>query len=84
MTVHGYNAYSNGCRCQTCRDAKAAYTSSKRKQATANARPGVPVEGARHGTRVAYKDHGCRCEACVQVMRAIWRRWSRDARAVTT
>jgi hypothetical protein len=83
MNGHGYSAYSNGCRCQVCRDAKAAYMSSKRKEATASAQAGMSVESARHGTRVAYKDYGCRCETCVHVMRAIWRRWSRNARTVT-
>ena len=83
MTGHGYSAYADGCRCQACKDAKAAYMSGKRKEATASARPGTAIEGVRHGTRAAYKDSGCRCEACVYVMRSIWRRWSRNYRTVT-
>jgi hypothetical protein len=80
VSTHGYAGYGNGCRCQTCKDAKAAYMSEKRTEATKNAMPGQPVDGAKHGTRVAYKDHGCRCSQCVEVMRAIWRGWSQAQR----
>lgn len=33
MTRHGYVAYSNGCRCKVCREAKAAYLREKRADA---------------------------------------------------
>lgn len=80
MSGHGYGAYSHGCRCQICKDARAAYSRRQRAAAAANARPGRPVEGVKHGTRRAYKDHGCRCGQCVEAMRRIWRGWSQAKR----
>jgi hypothetical protein len=80
ISTHGYGGYANGCRCETCTAAKAAYMSAHRIAATASAQPGVAVTGVTHGTRSAYKDKGCRCEKCTEFMRSLWRRWSRDAR----
>ena len=80
VTAHGYSGYANGCRCETCKAAKAAYMSEKRIAATASAQPGTAVTGVTHGTRSAYKDKGCRCEKCVEFMRSTWRRWDRDSR----
>ena len=81
--THGYNAYAHGCRCQVCRDARAAYSRNQRAQAAAQAAPGRAVAGAKHGTRRAYKDHGCRCDVCTAAMRAIWRGWSQARRNVS-
>jgi hypothetical protein len=80
MSDHGYGSYSHGCRCQVCKDARAAYSRNQRAEAARRARPGQSVEGVKHGTRRAYKDRGCRCEQCVTAMRGIWRDWSRKYR----
>ena len=60
---HGYTRYTHGCRCQKCREAKAAYMAARRSAAYRDDHQ-VP-EGITHGTRFAYEEHGCRCEACV-------------------
>jgi len=73
--THGYGGYGRGCKCGTCRAAKAAYHRKMRAEAIAKAAPGVAVEGVKHGTRGAYREKGCRCEACVTFMRETWKRW---------
>lgn len=78
---HDYGRYSNGCRCQVCRDAKAAYMANRRAEATRGARLGWAAEGVTHGTRSAYKESGCRCGQCVAVMRRNWRKWSSEQRS---
>jgi hypothetical protein len=80
LAEHGYNRYSNGCRCETCRAAKAAYIGERRRAATARAAPGRVVPGIKHGTRRGYKELGCRCEPCTAEMRAVWLRWERSRR----
>lgn len=61
---HGYGAYSQGCRCETCRAAKAAYMREKRAKAWQDA-PGdrTPIPGIKHGYS-AYQDLKCRCYVC--------------------
>lgn len=58
MTRHGYGAYTNGCRCEVCRRAKAAYMRLKRA-----AEPTGHVEGITHGY-AGYQDYKCRCDIC--------------------
>lgn len=66
---HGYSSYTNGCRCDECREAKAFYMRNKRSEATAarnNATPGerYVAPGITHGTISGYKDSSCRCVEC--------------------
>lgn len=81
ISIHGYAGYSDGCRCDVCTAAKAAYMAAKRAAATQAAQRGVAVEGVTHGTRSAYKDKGCRCEKCVEYIRGYWRDESQSRRA---
>lgn len=80
VSDHGYAAYSHGCRCDTCRTAKADYMRAKRAQAKhvglvrLNLRkvgeyPRPTVAGVTHGTAHAYKDNGCRCLPCTEAAR---------------
>lgn len=73
MTVmHGYGPYSNGCRCETCRAAKAAYMRERRAAGTVLLRAAQARQNtlrphsrtATHGTRAGYETHGCRCKRC--------------------
>jgi hypothetical protein len=82
MSDHGYSRYTNdGCRCGTCRAAKAAYHRRARAEAARAARPGRVIAGIKHGTRHGYREKGCRCGDCVAFMRETWRRWDRGRRA---
>ena len=74
MTGHGYGPYTNGCRCDICRAAKAAYQANRRAAASLATTP-VP-DGLTHG-RAGYEEHGCRCEICVKAKREEWVRSSR-------
>src|SRR5258708_18328277 len=63
--THGYGGYSHGCSCEICLKAKRDYIAARRSIA----RQAADVAGAeawtgRHGTRFAYEERGCRCEAC--------------------
>lgn len=80
VSTHSYAGYTQGCRCEVCTAAKAAYMRDKRNAAAAAARPGAAVTGVTHGTRSAYEEHGCRCRQCVAAERAS-SRWNREARA---
>ena len=79
---HGYGRYTNGCRCQVCRAAKAAYVRAKRASA-AELRVWCALFGERyeatgitHGI-TGYQDHHCRCEVC-RVAKAV--RTARESR----
>lgn len=61
---HGYSAYTHGCRCETCRKAKAGYSARARATGRENARTGRYPSGVTHGTRSAYEERGCRCAEC--------------------
>lgn len=68
--THGYGGYTRGCRCDTCRAAKAEYmrtkraaAASRREQATARGQAYV-AQGVYHGTSSSYKDASCRCGRC--------------------
>ena len=61
---HGYGPYTNGCRCEICRKAKAAYSARARAAGRENARAGRYPSGVTHGSRSAYEERGCRCEKC--------------------
>lgn len=66
---HGYSGYTNGCRCEVCREAKAAYIRGKRRRAALRRvlaeRWGLfyVAQGIAHGI-AGYQDHQCRCEVC--------------------
>lgn len=73
MSDHGYNAYTHGCRCTTCREAKAAYMREKRRKSRDLPRPAVDAETGRyvapidhHGTVHGYQQHCCRCLECTE------------------
>lgn len=79
---HGYGPYTRGCRCKTCRAAKAAYMRERRSVA------GVPRRqvlrngklaaiGITHGTRYGYEERGCRCSKCCAAHAASDRRLRR-------
>lgn len=86
IRTHGYGGYSNGCRCGTCRTAKAAYIRDKRAKARAHV--GKPVgekgrahvPGIKHGI-AGYKDHLCRCEVCTEAKRVEGQRRTAKASA---
>ena len=71
---HGYTAYTRGCRCEVCREAKRRYMSARRSTRRMTDRIEVvePITKARwliapiekHGTRYGYEERGCRCAAC--------------------
>jgi hypothetical protein len=93
MTGHGYTAYTRGCRCEVCREAKADYMRARRAAGRALAqkhtstRRGQPARLVgtyryvapveRHGTRAAYEEHGCRCFDCTEARTAADRRYRR-------
>jgi hypothetical protein len=79
VKTHGYGGYTSGCRCQACRDAKAAYMADRRGNAFLNTGP-EPVEGIAHG-RSGYEERGCRCGICLEAKRGDWRREQRRRRA---
>lgn len=55
MAEHGYSRYSNdGCRCDICRTANAAWMREYIRR---------PIDPDRHGTDINYR-RGCRCDAC--------------------
>lgn len=57
--MHGYVRYTKGCRCEVCREAKAAYMRAKRgRGAVVKVVPDIA-----HGIN-GYWNYGCRCETC--------------------
>jgi hypothetical protein len=77
LTHGGRYAYEVGCRCDACRTAWNDYhrTARERRAANLEQRGG---DGVQHGTVSTYRNHGCRCEACVEAqVRANRRRPSR-------
>ena len=66
--MHGYGGYTSGCRCDTCRDAKADYMAGRRASASLRA-AAVADPQLRHGTRHAYEERGCRCDECTAFQR---------------
>jgi hypothetical protein len=66
---HGYNRYTQGCRCTVCREAKAQYTRERReaaaqRRAAVESRGGKYVaDGIKHGYS-GYANYQCRCETC--------------------
>lgn len=66
---HGYGCYTNGCRCEVCRAAKAEYIRARRATARQRMREVADlgllhVEGITHG-RFGYEERGCRCVTCL-------------------
>jgi hypothetical protein len=62
---HGYSRYADGCRCDVCRAAKAAYMRARRAEAKANVLQDGPnyVPYITHGIG-GYTNHLCRCFTC--------------------
>jgi hypothetical protein len=68
--AHDYDRYAGGCRCKTCRAAKAEYmrtrraakAQQRREHEAATGRPYV-AEGITHGI-TGFQEHGCRCFTC--------------------
>lgn len=61
MTTHGRSRYLNdGCRCDVCREAQAAYSADLRAR-RAQAPDGA---GPPHGTVTRYNGWVCRCQLC--------------------
>ena len=82
MSEHNYSAYTHGCRCDSCKKAKADYMRTRRAEARVKAmKHSESINAAprgtlgkwryvapieRHGTRFGYEEHGCRCEDCTE------------------
>lgn len=87
MSDHGYGKYTNGCRCDVCRQAKADYSRERRAKARALAqkysvdgwRYVAPIE--RHGTRFGYEEAGCRCPECTHARTSSDVTYARSRRA---
>ena len=69
--AHDYSGYTGGCRCDTCRAAKAAYMRGRRGAARREGARDLAETGERrtvqwisHGT-TGYYEYGCRCERCL-------------------
>lgn len=66
---HGYTAYTRGCRCSTCAQAKRTYAADARAAARRR-RELVEAGGGRYVASVivhgyaAYQNAGCRCDVC--------------------
>ena len=69
---HGYVAYTHGCRCDICREAKATYQRERRRALKAG---GSVPRTAQHGLRTTYVEYGCRCSHCRRASAAANRRW---------
>ena len=70
--VHGYVAYTHGCRCDTCREAKRAYVRASRAVASAKRERSPELgryiaPGITHGTYSGYQNSHCRCLQCTAV-----------------
>lgn len=74
ILTHGYGGYARGCRCDTCRAAKANYIRERRDSARVLANlvgNGFStdgrhyVDGITHG-RFGYEERGCRCDVCLE------------------
>jgi len=72
--VHGYGPYSNGCRCDTCRDAARVRRHEQREQhrlalreARANGKVNI-VDGITHGIS-GWSNFMCRCVVCSEAKR---------------
>lgn len=84
MSDHGYGAYTNGCRCDVCREAKRVYMAARR---AAGAEPPWNDRAARWSSRVGlsrvclpHVQHGttgyrrgCRCWDCTDSNAKAWR-----------
>lgn len=88
---HNYARYSyGGCRCATCKAAKAEYVRTRRAAAAELRRQAVAVgevyvaAGISHGIS-GYRDASCRCDVCWRAAKASRvRRGRRAAMAVTS
>ena len=79
-TKHGYGRYTNGCRCDVCTEAKAAYMRAKRSKSQQvpgglindKGRYVAPID--KHGTIHGYQQHACRCFDCTAAKSAATKR----------
>lgn len=72
--IHGrVSSYTNGCRCNECREALRLYTAEIRarrraRRVTVNGHPFAAVDqngnALQHGTASTYQNWGCRCFPC--------------------
>lgn len=73
--VHDYSRYAHGCRCETCKAAKAAYVRTCRaaaaelRKAITAAGSTFVVEDISHGLG-GYQNRGCRCRVCCRAAKA--------------
>lgn len=69
VKTHSYGGYTQGCRCDTCKSAKAAYMAARR--GLAYIQPALSdSQDITHATRFAYEERGCRCGPCVAHQRS--------------
>jgi hypothetical protein len=64
-----HSLYTNGCRCQPCREAHRQWC----RQIRADRAGKLPADDPRHGTRVAWDHWGCRCDRCTSTHRRLHR-----------
>lgn len=82
---HGYTAYTNGCRCDICKRAKADYTANRRAEAIRTPDLVITDPAVTHGRRSTYDERGCRCDPCVTAYKeSRGRSWANDGRAVAS
>jgi rubredoxin len=84
VDVHDYARYSQGCRCETCKAAKADYIRTRRAAAAGLRRQAVAAgqvyvaAGITHGAS-GYRDASCRCPVCCRAKKASQVRLGRRA-----
>lgn len=71
---HGtrYAWFKGGCRCDECREGRAADDRDRRQRRFDRAKADPSI--IKHGTSLAYTDYGCRCPACTDARTAESRR----------
>lgn len=86
MRTHGkQTTYSKGCRCLLCTVANREHQQERRRRAGMRAINEYNAErraSIQHGTVMMYK-YGCRCDDCMEWMRADRRRFRVNGSAVT-
>jgi hypothetical protein len=58
--THGRSGYEGGCRCDICKDAKAAHSKVQLVKRIVN----VPLADLKHGSYSTYQNYACRCVPC--------------------
>jgi hypothetical protein len=89
VDVHDYARYSQGCRCETCKAAKAEYIRTRRATAAGLRRQAAAAgqvyvaAGITHGAS-GYRDASCRCDVCCRAKKASQVRLGRRAEMAVT